>query len=673
MMRTRFNRLAGYFTDQQGDPRLILLIGLVSLAYVFGHVVQIFEYLMPSGRFKIMHVGGAALLIFLFAAAKTGSPVSRAVHLALAAAAAGVVWYVFSEHDLLTSQRAFLPNTTDFIVAAGFLLLCLYASMREWGWVVSLIAVVGLLYGYFGDHMPQGLLYHGGINLTRLIGYTSIPYFSGLLGSLAELSAGTIFPFMLFAAALQATGCVDFIMNVAYRIGGNTRAGPAQIAIISSGLMGMISGSSVANVASTGALTIPLMKRVGFKPEFAGAVEAVASTGGQITPPVMGLAAFLIVGLTGIPYGEIIITAVFPALIYYLYLMVAVHLRAVKRNLDASTNTVLADEFDTGESLWRICLRNLHFFIAVTYLVWVLLDSNLPGRTSIEASGILLGLYVLREIAFSWRGIGNIASDIVQLICRTAYSGAQAGAQIAIVVAVIGVLVDLLTVTGFAQKLSFAMLEIASGSLPLLLIMSAFACLAFGLGLPTSAAYILVALMGAPALVNLGVPLLAAHFFVFFFANISAITPPVAVCCLVAAKIAQASFFRTSFIAVRLGLPGFILPFLFVAHPEILGIGSSILYTAFVSAMALLGIIALNVMLEGHLLRPLNWFERLILLPAALGLLHPSLWASLFGIAIFGGLLGWQWMGLRRSQAVHDTSAPVGSTVANPPSSGGKP
>src|SRR3546814_15210 len=308
--------------------------------------------------------------------------------------------------------------------------------------------------------------------------------------------------------------------------------------------------------------------------------------------------------------------------------MCAVHLRAVKIGLDTTTNKALAEEFAQNEGLWITCLRNLHFFIAVTYLVWVLLDSNLPGRTSLEATGILLFVYVLRELVFSWRGvsIAGIVSNVVQLICRTAYSGARSGAQIAIIVAVIGVLVDLLTVTGFAQKLSFAMLEIAGGSLPLLLIMAAVACLAFGLGLPTSASYILVALMGAPALVALGVPLLAAHFFVFFFANISAITPPVAVCALVAAKIADASFFRTGFIAVRLGLPGFILPFLFVVHPEILGIDSSLPYTAFISAMALLGIVALNVMLEGYLFRPLNWPERLILLPAALGLLHPALW-----------------------------------------------
>ncbi|HET6519115.1 MAG TPA: TRAP transporter fused permease subunit, partial [Geminicoccaceae bacterium] len=464
-MRRLMTRAAGYVTDRPGEPWLVVLLGAVALAFVAGHVVQVLNYVLPAGQFKIMHVGGAALVIMLSIAAATRSAVSRWVHVALAVVAAGVIWYVFVEHRALTTQRSFLPNPTDIGVALALLALALYASMREWGWIVSLIAVVGLLYGYFGPLMPEGLLYHGGLTLRRLIGYTSIPYFGGLLGSLAELSAGTIFPFMLFAAGLQATGCVAFIMDVAYRIGGRTRAGPAQIAVISSGFMGMVSGSSVANVASTGALTIPLMKRVGFKPEFAGAVEAVASTGGQITPPVMGLAAFLIVGLTGIPYGEIILAAAFPALIYYLYLMMAVHLRAVKRDLDASSDGLLAREFAARDPLWRACLKHLHFFVAIAYLVWVLIATNLPGRSAIESTAILLVLFVLRELLRSWRGPTAIASNLVRLLCRTAYDGALRGAQVAIVVAVIGVLVDILAVTGFAQKLSFAMLELAGGNL----------------------------------------------------------------------------------------------------------------------------------------------------------------------------------------------------------------
>ncbi len=643
-MKSLPQRAASYFTDSEGNPWLILLAGIASVAFVTAHVCQIFTFFWPSGLFKIVHVGGTVLLLMLVAAAMAKRLPSRVLHLVLALIAAAIIGYVFAEYRALTRQRSFLPNDTDMVVALVFLALALYASMREWGWVVSAIAVVGLLYGYFGQSMPQGLLYHGGLNLKRLIGYTSIPYFHGLLGGLSELSAGTIFPFMLFAAALQATGCVTFIMQLAYRIGGRTRAGPAQIAVISSGFMGMVSGSSVANVASTGALTIPLMKKVGFKSEFAGAVESVASTGGQITPPVMGLAAFLIVGMTGIPYGEIVVAAIFPAIIFYAYLMFAVHLRAVRFNLDATAQVELTSQFESPEPLWLACLKHLHFFVATAYLVTILIMVNMPGRAALQASAILIAIYIVRELLLSWRGIVAIATNILRLLCTIAYDGALRGAQVAVVVAVIGVLVDILAVTGFSQKLSFFMLELAGGNLALLLVVAAFACLAFGLGLPTSAAYILVALLGAPALVQLGVPLIAAHMFVFFFANISAITPPVAICCLVAAKIAQGSFFRTSFIAVRLGLPGFILPFLFVVHPEILGVDSNFLSTAFAATLALIGVITLNVILEGYLMRPLSMIERALLLPAAFGMLHPSLWASLVGIALLALVAGRQWL-----------------------------
>lgn len=640
-------RAATFFTDSRGDPRLTVLAGVASLVFVAVHVVQIFDFYLPSGQFKIAHVGGTILLLMLVAAAHARAAASRIVHLGLALAAAFVIWYVLAEHQALTRQRSFLPSDTDLAVALVLLALAIYASLREWGWVVSTIAVVGLLYGYFGQWMPEGLLHHGGLTFKRLVGYTSIPYFQGLLGGLSELSGGTIFPFMIFAAALQATGCVTFIMQMAYRIGGRTRAGPAQIAVISSGFMGMVSGSSVANVASTGALTIPLMKKVGFKPEFAGAVESVASTGGQITPPVMGLAAFLIVGMTGIPYGEIVLAAVFPAMIFYAYLMIAVHLRALRFDLDASEQTTLVEEFASPDPVLVSCLKHLHFFIATAYLVWILLVQNMPGRAALEATGLILALFVLRELALSWRGLRAVLGNTLRLIGTVAYDGALRGAQVAVVVAVIGVLVDILAVTGFSQKLSFFMLELAGGNLALLLVVAAAACLAFGLGLPTSAAYILVALLGAPALVQLGVPLLAAHMFVFFFANISAITPPVAICCLVAAKIAQGSFFKTSFIAVRLGLPGFILPFLFVVHPEILGIDAGPLEAAFVSLLALLGVATLNVVLEGYLLRPLAIAERILLLPAAFGLIHPSLWASLVGIALLAAVAARQWLARR--------------------------
>ncbi|MBU0725983.1 MAG: TRAP transporter fused permease subunit [Alphaproteobacteria bacterium] len=646
------SRIARCFVpDETPHAGLIIVAGLLSIAFVLVHVFQLSTYFLPSGEFKVVHIAGGIALTFLALAVKDGTGRLERWHFVLLALLTLFpLGYILIEHDAIATQRQFMVSSNDIAVAVLFLALALYAAWREWGLIMSGLAIATLLYGYYGYLVPGELFFHAGIGLQRLIGYTSIPYFQGLLGGLAELSAGTIFPFMLFAAALEMTGCVDYIMGTAYRVGGKTRAGPAQIAVIGSGLMGMVSGSSVANVASTGALTIPLMKRFGFKPEFAGAVEAVASTGGQITPPIMGLAAFLIVGITGIPYVEIVKAAVFPALIYYGYLMVAVHIRAIKRNIDVRDRAEeLGKEF-LPEPFLKATLRNLPFYIATTYLVVVLISGMSPGAIAIEATGILIGLSILRDWVINWDGVTGRLVHTAQLLGRIAYSGALRGAQVAIVVAVIGVLVDILVVTGFAQKLSFAMLDMAGGELWPLLLIAAVSCLAFGLGLPTSAAYILVALLGAPALIQVGVPLLAAHMFVFYFANISSITPPVAVASLIAAKIAGASYFRTGFIGMRLGLPGFLLPFLFAIHPEILGIDSTLPYVAMVSAMAFVGVVSVNLILEGHFLLPLNWLQRALLLPAAAGLLMPGLTSSAIGLCFFALVAGWQYVDSKRQE-----------------------
>lgn len=646
--------IARAFSPEEGSraPRLVILAGLLAGGYVALHVWQLLTYRLPAGEFKITHIGGALIIAFVAFAIAAERRGARLAYSGLALLTLLPTAYIFAEHDALTTARTFLPNQTDVWIGMLLLLLTALAVLREWGALMVAILAAALLYGYFGNLMPEGILFHGGISLRRLIGYTSIPYFQGLLGGLAELSAGTIFPFMLLAAALTATGCVDFILQLAFRIGGRTRAGPAQVAVVGSGFMGMVSGSSVANVAATGALTIPLMKRYGFRPEFAGAVEAVASTGGQITPPIMGLAAFLIVGLTGIPYVEIVVAAVAPAFIYYAYLMVAVHLRAQKVGLDVEkSQQILADKFP-DVPLLRQLAQHAFFFIAMTYLVVTLIATNLVGRSALESTALLLLLYAAQQLVSARRDLLGWVRAIGSALAFTLYDGARRGAQVAVIVAAIGVLVDILVVTGFPQKLSFAMLEMAGDSLWLLLLIAAGSCLAFGLGMPTSAAYILVALLAAPALVNAGVPLLAAHMFVFFFANVSAITPPVAISCLVAAKIADANFMRTSLIALRLGLPGFILPFLFVIHPEILGLDASLGKVLLSSAMALIGVVALNVMLEGFLLAPLNLIQRMLLFPAAFGLLEPGLGTSLAGLVLFGMVALWQIATRRRAATI---------------------
>mgnify|MGYP002621949059 CR=1 FL=1 len=457
--------------------------------------------------------------------------------------------------------------------------------------------------------------------------------------------------FILFGALLKTSGGGQTFMDLALLAAGRFRGGPAKVGVVSSALFGMMSGSSVANVAVTGNYTIPMMTRLGYNRNFAGGVEAMASAGGGVTPPIMGLAAFLIVGITAIPYVEIVKAAVFPALIYYAYLMVAVHIRAMKADIDVRDRAEeLRQEF-LPESFLKSSLRNIPFYVAITYLVVVLMGGRSPGGVAIEATGILIVLTILRDWLIGWDGLGGRILHTLRMLGRIGYSGALRGAQVAIVVAVIGVLVDILVVTGFAQKLSFAMLSMAGGELWPLLLIAAVSCIAFGLGLPTSAAYILVALLGAPALIELGVPILAAHMFVFFFANISAITPPVAVSSLMAAKIVGAPYFKTCLIGVRLGLPGFLLPFLFAIHPEILGIDSSLPYVAMVSAMAFVGVMSLNLILEGHYILPVNWVQRILLLPAAGGLLMPGLTSSAIGLCFFAVVTVWQLVDRKRQQA----------------------
>ena len=607
------------------------ILGLLALAMVAVHVFQLFTFTLPSGQFRNLHLAFSVAIGFL-ALIETLQPSRRLVAalgwLAVALTAAVAV-YIHLEYRALTEVRSFLPNEADIVVGLLLLALALILSGFQWGWTIPALALIGLAYGLWGYMLPGDIFFHGGIAPKRLLAYTSIPYFQGLLGGLTSLSAGTIFMFMMFGGALKATGAIDFIVKVGFAVGRHSKAGPALVAVTSSGLMGTVSGSTVANVASTGALTIPLMKRYGFKGSFAGAVEAVSSTGGQLMPPVMGLAAFLIVGMTGIAYNSVMLAAIAPALIYYAYLMLAVHLRASNLGLDAR-DIVLDDD---GVSLGTATLRQWHLMAAIALLVWLLVTGTPAGLAALIAVLTLLGLDALITIITGYARPAAWA-EAARRVLNGLIEGARSGAAVATVIAVIGVLIEVLTVTGFAQKLSFFMLDLSDGSLFTLSIVVALSCLVFGLGLPTSAAYFIVALFGAPALVELGVPLLAAHMFVFYFANLSAITPPVAVAALVGANIAEARFWPTAFQAVRLGLPGFLLPFLFLFEPQILGLQGHLGHQLIAIVQALIATAALNFAIEGRIFGRISLVERFILFLAAFGLIYWLTWVELVSLAI---------------------------------------
>lgn len=616
------------------------LVLLLALAMVATHLAQTFLFYLPSGQFKALHLGFSLLIVFAFAAGQAQAWLIRWGYALLFVLAAGSAGYVMFEYQGLITERVFGPEPTDVVIGCLLIAVSLAAAWQQWGMTIPLIGILGLLYGYFGNLLPTEILHHSGLGFERLISYASIPNFQGVLGSLTALSASTIFMFLVFAGLLKSTGGIDFIMGFATKLAGNSRGGQAKIAVLSSAFMGMISGSTVANIASTGTMTIPLMKRTGFKAPFAGAVEAVASTGGQMTPPVMGLTAFLMVGVTGIPYDEVILAAAIPAGLYYFYLLFAIHLQAVRDQGQVAVEPAI-------ESLPAKVLlaRYGHLLIAIAVLVYLLVDQMPPAYSAAYGSLTIIGLELISSVIRHRRKpLAGLHDATVRLIDGLR-EGGFSGATIAVIVAVIGIFVEMLTATGFAQKLSYLMLGVADGNMAIMLLIAALACLAFGLGLPTSAAYILVALLTAPALIDMGLSTMTAHMFVLYFAIFSALTPPVAVASLIAARIAEAPYFATAMQAVKLGLPGFFLPFLFVARPELLLIEGSLADQLWGVAISLLAMIALNVAMIGQGITRASWPVRLLMLAAAVVILFPGLTSTLLGATMVLAVLLWQ--GLR--------------------------
>ncbi len=631
---------------------LIIVTAIVAIAYAVAHAVQAKYYLLPSGQLKNLHVNMGAVLAFLMMASRTdrAQRLRRGILIVLAALAAIPLVYIHHEHGALVTDRILFPEDMDGWIAMLMLGTVFVAAWLEWGLTVPILGMLGLLYGAFGYLLPDGFLYHTGISFDRLMSYSSIPSFNGMLGGLIEESARTIFMFMLFAGVLIATGGAELIMKLSFAAVGHLRAGPAQIAVVSSALFGMISGSTVANVAAQGPYTIPTMRRCGFSRDFAGAIEAVSSNGGQITPPVLGLTAFLIVGLTGIPYYEVMVATLVPAAIFYIYLMVSIHIEAIRNGIGAAAEAPKGESSEIDEMTVRqAALWHLHIIVATSALFWLLSNDMPAGQAALYACFIILGGEAFKQLIKHRSNLGHGIVEFVRIAVLSLTTGARSGAQVAIVIAVIGVMVEMFVATGLGQKMSHIMLEVADGSLWGLLILAAIVCLILGAGLPTSAAYILVALLGAPALTNFGVPLLAAHLFVFFYANLSAITPPTALAALVAANISGGSFWRTSVICCWLAIPCFILPFMFVIHPEIIGLNTTMPIQLGMGTLALISTISTTFVVSGFMFGPLYWYERLLLVPSIVCLMLPGWLPSVISYGLLALVATAQLLGPKRT------------------------
>lgn len=551
-----------------------------------------------------VHLAVIILLIYLlFPATKHSSskaPTVIDIILGLLSFCAALYVAVFAKK--INAQMG-IPTKMDLIFGVICLVLVLEATRRAIGMAMPIVACVFLLYAVFGRQIP-GVFRHAGFTVSKII---KLLYLTdeGIFGTALNTSATYVVLFIFFGAIMSEIGMSKFLSNLALALAGGSVGGPAKVSALASGLMGTVSGSTSANVATTGVMTIPLMKSVGYSPEYAGAVECVASAGGQIMPPVMGAAAFLMAQFIGVQYSVIVFAAIIPAFLYYLCVWVSVELRARRQGL----KTLEKDQIPKLGSTFG---DYGHMAIPLIALIYFL---SVKGYNPIYAAW--LSILIAIVVSF-FRKSSRLT---LRRFCRALENGVKGTMSVAIACACAGIVIGVISLTGFGLVFSLNIFKLALGIKFLALFLAMAASIILGMGLPTTACYIVTALTLAPALVNMGVPLLAAHFFVFYFAIMSTITPPVALSSFVAAGLAQSDPLKTGVSAFRLAIAGFIIPFMLVYKPALLLTGTTVPAVIYNLAIAIIGVIVLAMASEGYVMGVLKLWQRLILLACVIGLL----------------------------------------------------
>ncbi|WP_277099451.1 TRAP transporter permease [Corynebacterium riegelii] len=523
--------------------------------------------------------------------------------------------YVYLNYDDIV-RRAGVATMWDVIMAAVLVLLVLEAARRISGWALPILGVLFVLYAVFGRAIP-GMFRHRGYSWDATFNFLYLTT-EGIYGTAIGVAASYIFLFVLFGAVLQKSGMGQFFNDIALALAGQSRGGPAKVAVVASGFLGSINGAAVANVVTTGAFTIPLMKRVGYKPVFAGAVEASASVGGQILPPIMGAAAFIMAETLGMPYRDIAIAALIPALLYYLGVIAQVHLRATRDGLKGISRENLP-------AVGEVLKERGHLMIPLLFLIYMLFFT---GRTILLSA--LLTILVTAVVAQLRKTTRMSIQDMIDALA----DGAKTSVSVSIACAAVGVIVGVVTLTGFGVKLANAIVTIGAGNLLFSLILTMIACIILGMGLPSIPTYIITATMAAPALGQLGVEPLVAHLFVFYFGLFANITPPVALASFAAAGLSGADPVKTGFQSMRLSLAGYIIPFIFVFNPAMLLQDVTAGQAILVAITGTVGVLLLSVAVEGHFMVNANPIVRVLFAAAALTMMAPDLMTDAIGLGI---------------------------------------
>ncbi|MBB6443575.1 TRAP transporter permease [Bacillus benzoevorans] len=607
----------------KGIVAWVALLGLLAFS-LFQVYTSVFGVLTAQLQ-RSIHLGFALALIFLlFPARKNNAGMKNKVAwydliFAALSVVVGAYWPLLI--DELVNRVGRLTDI-DFLVGLLAVLLVLEATRRTVGLPIMMIALIFIGYALFGPYMP-GALAHRGLELDRLV-QTLFFTTEGILGTPIGVSSTFIFLFLLFGAFLIKTGVGEYFNDLAIVIAGRRIGGPAKVAIFSSALQGTISGSSVANVVTSGAFTIPMMKNLGYRKEFAGAVEAASSTGGQIMPPVMGAAAFLMAEFIGISYIEIAKAAAIPAILYFTGIWIVTHFEAKRIGLRGLTKEEIPDK--------KVIMKKLYLLIPIIAIV-VLLMTGMSVMLAALYS-ILISIIVSAFSKETRMGISGLIDALVD--------GARTALPVAAATAAAGIIVGVVTKTGLGLKLANGLLDIAGGALIPTLILTMIASLILGMGSPTTANYVITSTIAAPAIIMLGIPDLSAHLFVFYFGIIADITPPVALAAFAAAAISGGEPIKTGMDSSKLAIAAFIIPYMFVLSPELLLIDTSWTYVIWMFLTAMCGMIAIGGGVVGFWYRRLYWYERIMAMISGLLLIYPENMSDIVGLAMFAALIAVQ-------------------------------
>ncbi|HEX4782337.1 MAG TPA: TRAP transporter permease [Usitatibacter sp.] len=637
---------------------------------------------------RSLHVGFLLAIAYMLYPAAKSARRDRIpwfdVLLAIAGFALAFYHWIF-EAELI--QRSGEPTTTDLVVGTVVVVMVFEAARRVLGVALPIIAGLFLAYGLFGQYLPE-VLAHRPFGFDQVVSQLYLGT-EGIYGIPTLVSATYIFLFILFGSFLEHAGMIMLFNNVALGFVGHARGGPAKVAVISSGFMGTISGSGVANVLTVGQFTIPLMKRFGYSSVFAGAVEATSSMGGQIMPPVMGAVAFIMAETLNLPYVEICKAAVIPAVLYYVTAFWMVHLEAGRKNLMGMPK-------DQCPNPWKAIAQSWYLLLPLAALVFMLFDGFTPmyaGMTGLALTAVLiLGAGITAAIGatafrvFFWVALGlagaaayksgvwdaygmwAIIVPIAALVAVVFFlkggretlhvmraglvDGARQALPVGIACAIVGVIIGTLTLTGAATTFAGFILDVGAKSLFASLVLTMIVCLILGMGIPTIPNYIITSSIAAPALLKLGVPLLVSHMFVFYFGIMADLTPPVALAALAAASIARAPFMKIGIKATQIAVAGFVIPFMAVYDPALMLQGGTLLDTGYMIFKALVAICLWGVAAIGYLRAPINWGERIFAAGAAFMLVVAVAWTDYVGFAMGAVFIAWHYWRTRGKPAV---------------------